>query len=189
MTEEQLAERELRLKAQKKQKEFMPTVHTELLKFNPLAEKLAKAHSVGDKPKQFTKRKEPTMEDVMRAEANRLGLFKNNCSFILPYPPTVNNYFTVARGRKILSKRGRQYRKDVLAAIGPRMPLLTRLTVTVDLCPPDKRRRDLDNVTKAVFDALQHAGVYQDDSQIDFFSVQRGKLTWGGACYVSVKEI
>jgi crossover junction endodeoxyribonuclease RusA len=32
--------------------------------------------------------------------------------------------------------------------------------------PPDNRRRDADNVQKSVLDALQHAGVFWDDSQV-----------------------
>jgi Holliday junction resolvase RusA-like endonuclease len=36
----------------------------------------------------------------------------------------------------------------------------------VDAYPPDRRRRDLDNILKAILDALQHAGCYADDSQI-----------------------
>jgi len=31
----------------------------------------------------------------------------------LPWPPTVNTYYTVARGRKILSKKGRAYKEAV----------------------------------------------------------------------------
>jgi Holliday junction resolvase RusA-like endonuclease len=41
-------------------------------------------------------------------------------------------------------------------------PVACRVTV----CPPDNRKRDLDNILKALFDALQHAGVIEDDSQI-----------------------
>lgn len=31
---------------------------------------------------------------------------------------------------------------------------------------PDAKRRDLDNLLKAPLDAMQHAGIYLDDSQI-----------------------
>ena len=39
--------------------------------------------------------------------------------------------------------------------------------------PPDRRRRDLDNLYKCLFDALGHAGVYEDDSQIDMQETYR----------------
>ena len=48
-----------------------------------------------------------------------------------------------------------------------------RLRVQVECFPPDKRRRDLDNLGKSLMDSLQHAKVYADDSQIDFLSFER----------------
>jgi crossover junction endodeoxyribonuclease RusA len=43
----------------------------------------------------------------------------------------------------------------------------------MDAYPPDHRRRDIDNLIKATADALQHAGVYEDDSQVDLLVVRR----------------
>ncbi len=40
------------------------------------------------------------------------------------------------------------------------------LAIRIDITPPDDRRRDCDNVQKAVLDALQHAGAFWDDSQV-----------------------
>ena len=48
-----------------------------------------------------------------------------------------------------------------------------RLRVEIEAFPPDKRRRDLDNIFKVLLDSLQHAEVYVDDSQIDYLCVQR----------------
>jgi len=48
-----------------------------------------------------------------------------------------------------------------------------RLSVFIEAFPPDKRKRDLDNVLKSLLDALQHAGVYADDCQIDRLSIIR----------------
>jgi crossover junction endodeoxyribonuclease RusA len=45
-------------------------------------------------------------------------------------------------------------------------PMTEPLRVAVFLYPPDKRRRDIDNVLKALLDGIGHMGVYQDDSQI-----------------------
>ncbi len=41
--------------------------------------------------------------------------------------------------------------------------------------PPDRRARDLDNLGKALLDALTKAGVYGDDSQIDHLTFARRK--------------
>ena len=87
----------------------------------------------------------------------------------LPWPPTVNTYWRNFNGRSILSERGRLYRKAVADQV-----LIQRaakhfdkpLRVEVEAFRPDRRRRDLDNLLKAVLDGLAHAGVYGDDEQI-----------------------
>lgn len=105
----------------------------------------------------------------------------------LPWPPTVNNYFTVARGRKILSSKGRQYKKDVALIARFKSPLQGRLDVAIHAYPPDKRKRDLDNLTKAILDALDDCGIYCDDSQIDKLSIERKEK--GGFVLVAISEI
>lgn len=88
----------------------------------------------------------------------------------LPFPPSVNTYYAVVRGRKILSKRGREYKKIthglILEAGHSGKRLNGRLAVTVILTPPDRRGRDIDNYCKALLDALTHAEVWIDDSQV-----------------------
>ena len=39
--------------------------------------------------------------------------------------------------------------------------------------PPDRRRRDIDNLPKAVLDSLEFAGVFENDSQVDRLLVLR----------------
>jgi crossover junction endodeoxyribonuclease RusA len=85
----------------------------------------------------------------------------------LPFPPSVNTYWrNIGRGRTIISKRGRQYRDDVVGHVAahPKADMLAdRLHVAITLHPPDNRRRDVDNYLKAPLDALTHAGVWADD--------------------------
>jgi crossover junction endodeoxyribonuclease RusA len=89
-------------------------------------------------------------------------------SLQLPYPPSINHYFSYYQGRPILSKEARSYRQQVrkLAIDHHWKPLLGPLAVRIDITPPDDRRRDCDNVQKSILDALQHAGLFWDDSQV-----------------------
>lgn len=107
---------------------------------------------------------------------------------LLPYPPSVNTYWRNWNGRMVLSAKGREYRNAV--PVVKRGLGVERCRVTLDVRPPDRRRRDLDNVCKAVLDALGHANVYDDDSQIDELTVVRGELDRPDGCvFVTVEAI
>jgi len=96
----------------------------------------------------------------------------------LPYPPSVNTYWRhptrgPLAGRHLISAQGREYRAEVcrLVAAGQAadacwLTFTGPLDVRVILTPPDRRRRDIDNSSKALLDSLTHAGVWGDDSQI-----------------------
>lgn len=78
-----------------------------------------------------------------------------------------------------IQQAGRAYQREVCAELvgaGIREPLTGPLAVEVILHAPDRRRRDLDNLGKALLDALTKAGVYWDDSQIDDLRIRRGDL-------------
>jgi Holliday junction resolvase RusA-like endonuclease len=97
----------------------------------------------------------------------------------LPYPPSINHYWRRVGPRTLISREGRRFRQRVmaiLAALGIR-PVHGRLAVEVQIFPPDNRRRDIDNVQKALLDALQHGGAYIDDSQIVQLSIEQEKGT------------
>ena len=92
----------------------------------------------------------------------------------LPWPPTVNTYYTVARNRKILSKRGRQFKEHAgLLIRSPEKPLEGDISVFIRAYPPDRRKRDIDNILKPVLDVLTTAGIYEDDSQVIDLRIQR----------------
>jgi len=99
---------------------------------------------------------------------------------VLPWPPTVNRYYRRVGLRTLLSREGRTFRRSVCALLGgggPRKPPAGgRVALAMDAFPPDRRRRDLDNLLKSVLDALEHAGVYADDSQVDLLLVRRGEV-------------
>jgi crossover junction endodeoxyribonuclease RusA len=89
----------------------------------------------------------------------------------------MNHYWRSFRGRTVISREGRTFRTNVCALLGgggPRKPPAGgRIALAMDAFPPDRRRRDLDNLLKPTLDALQHGGVYEDDSQVDLLVVRR----------------
>jgi len=116
-------------------------------------------------------------------------------TLVLPWPPSVNAYYrSVNRGRLagrvLISERGRAYRAEVQAIVERRgmNPMQGRLTVHITANPPDRRRRDLDNLLKATLDSIVHGGVIQDDSLIDHLTIVRGPTTEGGSISVNIKD-
>ena len=117
----------------------------------------------------------------------------------LPWPPSTNTIWRSLRsgpmaGRVLLSKAGREYRKAVHAAvtaqIGARGAISGPVRVDILLHPPTRHRLDLDNRIKAVLDALTHAAVWADDSQVDVLIVSRGEVRPNDGCaLVEVAEL
>jgi len=120
----------------------------------------------------------------------------------LPWPPSVNSYwcYGVTYGGRVnmrLTTRGRDYKAKVRGALLAACADVAlgggfgdaRLRVCLDLCAPDRRARDLDNHAKAILDALESAGVFEDDSQIDVLELRRGPIVRGGRVEVSIEAI
>ncbi len=110
-------------------------------------------------------------------------------SFALPYPPSVNHYWRHVWAKILVSAEGREYRKRVAALLTGTKPMVGPLSVSVEIHPPDRRRRDLDNCMKSLLDALQHGGAYEDDSQIARLLVERRDVMDGGKAVVAIDSI
>lgn len=116
----------------------------------------------------------------------------------LPFPPSVNTYWRAPnkgplKGRHLISAAGRKYQSDACAAIIEQLRRLPKpssepASVEVILYPPDVRRRDIDNYNKALFDALTHAGVWEDDSQVKRLLVEWGPVVKGGMVEITISR-
>ena len=69
------------------------------------------------------------------------------------------------------------------------MELDCRLKVDILVFPPDNRRRDLDNVLKAILDSLEDAKVFKDDSLIDDLRVRRMNTFKDGKIEIGIEII
>ena len=111
----------------------------------------------------------------------------------LPYPPSVNNLYATVNGRKVLSKKGREYHEAVCVSVSKQLPVgsgfgKARISYRISAFPPDKRRRDLSNLIKVLEDALTYAGIWADDSQVDDLRVIRGAPASGGSVFIEIEE-
>jgi crossover junction endodeoxyribonuclease RusA len=108
----------------------------------------------------------------------------------LPFPPSVNHYYRRVGPRTLISREGRRFRERVCAVLAATRvdPLAGPLTVEIEIYPPDRRRRDIDNVQKALLDALQHGGAYRDDSQIEDLRIKRCDCVPAGRTLVRIRK-
>ena len=114
-------------------------------------------------------------------------------TYRLPFPPSLNHMYPTVRGRRVLSSAGQRFKASVVALVlaqgRPAKPLAGRLRVEVHVYPPDRRRRDLSNLIKAVEDSLTAAGVWVDDEQVDHLTVVRREVVAGGKVEVHVESL
>ena len=107
--------------------------------------------------------------------------------FIFPYPPSVNGYWGFHGSHRFLTPKAKAFKQEVvLASIGHTKYGSDRLSVSITLNAPDKRVRDIDNSIKSLLDAMCQAQLFDDDSQIDKLSVERGAIVKGGLCKVNI---
>lgn len=104
-----------------------------------------------------------------------MGSLKNPLTLELPWPPSINRYYRHVGYKTLIAKEGRDYRATVIAKLTGVLqePLKDRLKISIECYPPDYRKRDLDNILKALFDSLQHAKIMEDDQQIDEINMIR----------------
>lgn len=116
----------------------------------------------------------------------------NQYRITLPWPPSVNTYWRHSRGRHYISEKGIKYRQAVIDIILHQdldVTTSARLKISISAHVPDRRRRDLDNLQKAVFDSLVHAEFMVDDEQIDDFRVRRMPMEKGGKLEIVITEL
>lgn len=111
---------------------------------------------------------------------------------VLPYPPTVNTLWRRVGNKTLLSAEGRAYHERVavivrqadLRAVPP-----TPHEVEVIAYVPDRRKRDVDNILKAILDPLYRA-IGLDDSVVTRLTVEkRWPAMFGASVSVTIRAV
>jgi crossover junction endodeoxyribonuclease RusA len=110
----------------------------------------------------------------------------------LGLPPKLNHYYRTAvvcgHAQTYISKEGRDYRDHVIAEWRRQTGGVTfegRLAMRVEIVYRDLREGDMDGHVKALWDSLEHAGAYRNDSQIRLLIVEQQRVEAPG--WVEVK--
>ena len=108
----------------------------------------------------------------------------------LPLAVSENNYRRVVPGcsHPVISSEGRKYQENVKVIFrqSGQMPVQGRVKVDLEFYPPDRRKRDLDNLFKCLFDSLVAAGCIEDDSLIAEIHAAKREPMPGGLLFVKI---
>lgn len=107
----------------------------------------------------------------------------------LPWPPSVNHlYMRTLRG-VFLTQKAKQYydNAEMLLRLNPnrpKAPICEDVQIEFKAYPPDRRKRDQDNLEKVLNDSLVKGGILEDDSLIrrkiiEFFRYNKEYKTRG----------
>ncbi len=122
----------------------------------------------------------------------------------LPWPPSVNAYYGRNKfGSTYVRREGKAYKERVKQCVsewwtcsshvvGERFPepaLITGPAYCYTLLkPPTRRSVDIDNRDKALFDAMEYAGLIEDDKLIRCRKTMFGDIVKGGQVRVFLME-
>ena len=109
----------------------------------------------------------------------------HHARFELPLPPSINQQYATVKGRRVLSRASRAYKKDVARTIGQlrKEGVISEELVTalqegfiglfIDFFFQTPRRRDLDGGLKITQDAICDALGVNDNRVVDVHLVKR----------------
>lgn len=110
----------------------------------------------------------------------------------LPFPVSVNGMFANVMGRgRVKTVPYKEWLQEAGWMLKSQSvePFDGPVEIHAIVCPPDKRRRDLDNLWKPILDLLTHHKVIADDS---FECVRALYISWvteGEPCTITIKGV
>ena len=110
--------------------------------------------------------------------------------FELPWPVSTNRYWRHVGHYTLLSREARRYHMMAVSRLSGMKPLEGELSLTAHFYPPDRRRRDLDNVGgKCLIDSMVKAGLMHDDEQIKRIHLEMLEPMQGGKVFVVLEPL
>lgn len=117
---------------------------------------------------------------------------KLECSGSLLYPPTVNHLWIRSGNRVFKSPKAQKFYHDCVLFLRTQNPtpvICERVAVEFDVFPPDRKKRDIDNLAKALNDVLVLDKLIKDDFNIELLVIKRCAIVKGGRIDFRISEI
>jgi len=125
-------------------------------------------------------------------------------TFTTPWPPSVNQLYTTSAVPRYsqkkqkyyyprhLCKKGYEFKKYVVELLNYTFPKVRYGSHPVKIyivyrLPLDKRKRDVHNVEKILFDSIKASGIIDDDDQIVKWTFDPGKKCPNGELEITMK--
>lgn len=115
--------------------------------------------------------------------------------FDVPYPPSANTIWRQGNGKTWLSPKYKAFITEVKATLlsldeGEEIGSQDVFSVTIELFPSDRRKRDIDNAVKPLFDAITKSKqVWEDDSQVVALTVVKGSPAKTPFAHVAIARL
>ncbi len=112
--------------------------------------------------------------------------------FSLPYPAylSINRLYRKSKTGVFLSKKAWEYREIVYFSIYQFKKFYDeKIKLEIKVHHPDKRKRDLDNILKAVIDSLQYAKLFNDDYQIKNLHILEMPVLTDGKLEITISSL
>jgi crossover junction endodeoxyribonuclease RusA len=109
----------------------------------------------------------------------------------IPFPPSVNRLWRATKTGKVYrSKEYVDWTKEALWEIkeqAKRRRISGQYKLTIEAVRPDKRKRDIGNLEKAINDALVHSGIVDDDHLCEWIVAKW--VPEGPPCLITLEAI
>ena len=90
--------------------------------------------------------------------------------YLLPFPPSVNRLWRFSGPRMYRTKVYTEWADDAVRHLqqqqAPSSPIDYPVALELAVGRPDARKRDIDNVNKAVLDLLEHVQILENDHHV-----------------------